>query len=252
MLNIILLLAVLLWWISGIEKFSFQMKACFWMYKFRFQSCFTSTRSNSSLTKQNEAWRKVKHQEVSETDDWNTKKTQYQEITEALVQFFIAQAAVYVYIIQKLTEEQKPATCTSACLSMLKSIETQYIDSHVKKLLIEEFSVKKLFTEEFYIETLKSVEIKHLILLSLSCIQLISLSSVLKPMLLLYIRSCMKSVLLSEIEFSDCLSNHSQQNHYFLSSFSLLFMLQFYIDQPFKVYISQHAEVYASSILSHV
>ena len=56
------------------------------------------------------------------------KKAQYQEIAEALIQFFIAQTVIYTYIIQKLVEEQKApthtsVTCMSACSSTLKLIE---------------------------------------------------------------------------------------------------------------------------------
>src|SRR5438034_6815483 len=90
---------------------------------------------------------------------------------------------------------------------MLKSSETQHVDSILKELYVDQFS-------EVYIS-------QHVKVVSsiLSCVQLLSSSLLLKLILLLYIesyvRSFMKSVLLSDVEFSDHLSDHSQLIYYF-------------------------------------
>ena len=155
--------------------------------------------------------RKVKCQEASRTDDWNAEKAQYQGIAEALIQFSVAQAAVYTYIIQKLAEEQEAATCTSACSPTPEPLEAQHVDLSVEESPVEELPVKEMPSEEppeeSYLETPKPVETEHPIPSSLSCVRLTPPSPVLKPTPPPYIepyaRPPMESVPLPEIEPND-------------------------------------------------
>ena len=126
--------------------------------------------------------KKVERQEAPGTepkDDWNAEKAQYQGIAEALIQFFIAQAAVYAYTIRKLAEEQEALTCTpatmSACSPTPELIEAQHVDPHAEESPVEELPVEELFTkespEESYIETPKPIETEQPIPpSSLSCV----------------------------------------------------------------------------------
>ena len=135
--------------------------------------------------------RKVKHQEASRTDDWNAKKTQYQEIAEALIQFFIVQAAVYAYTIWKLAEEQEAPSRTSAtrsaCSPTPELIEAQHVDPRVEELPTEESP------EESYIETPKPVETEQPIQPLSSCVQLTPPSLLLKSMPPLYACSALRA-----------------------------------------------------------
>src|SRR5436190_3652354 len=123
MSNAILLLAILLWWISRVEKFSFRMKACSRTYEFRFQSRSGSARDNGSSAKRDEARSSMKKVEKNQ----EALERIAEVYAKALIQFSIAQAAVYAFTIRKFAEEQE-ALAAPACSPMPEPIEAQHVD----------------------------------------------------------------------------------------------------------------------------